>query len=263
MLRYSLAVFIFFFLFIPSCSDENHHKIFTEKEREWIEKNKSIMLALDDSNVPLNFKNTEGRFDGYNIELLIRIEEITKLKINLVGYTWAEALTKALNHEVDGIINIDSTFERSKNLLFTKGIFNDNKCLMCTDALISSKTLTNFSGKKIAVSRKTIHHDILLQLMPDSNIFPVNGIEEAFDLLDSKKIDCVFNDYSHLMYWAQKRKTANLKIAYTGKIQTETRIAIRNDKPIIVSILNRAINLISTEEKNNLLTKWIGKEVKY
>ena len=253
---------IFFLLIFAGCSEKTGPVvILSESEKDWITKNKSITLSIDHTNVPLNFLNEKNQIVGYNIDLLKLLEKKTGVKLIFVGSSWQQALSKALNYEVDGIINADITEKRKEKLLFTEGFFNNPKTLVYKGIHKHANDLKSFAKYKIGVVKNTVHLDILKENIPDSNIVEVVHTAEAYKLFTENKIQCVFSDYSPLRYWINKDNVKGVHIGYIETVDAQTRIAIRKDKPLIVSILNKGIAAISVDEKNELLNNWIGKKI--
>lgn len=256
--------FIFLSLLIfYGCNDKNESTIqLSSEEQNWIKSNSSLYLLIDSANIPLNYTNQDGELVGYNVDLIKLLGKKIGVEINLIPSTWQQAIKKALSYEVDGIVNADSTKKRSEKLLFTKGLFNNPKTLICKGIFRTSDKISSFNKYKIAVTNNTSHLEILQNTIPDSNIIKVQNMDEAFDLLKQGTIQCVFNDYTPLRYRINKYQIKNVHIGYIESAASQTRIGIRKDKPVLVSILNKGISLISFEQKNELLNRWIGKEIK-
>jgi len=94
-------------------------------------------IALDDANPPLNFRQSDKTYAGISVDYLHLIAAKAGLKIEFSGSTWDAALTKAMQHQVDGIMSASYKEERRVALDFT-----DPYCEM-PEAIVTRKDFPN------------------------------------------------------------------------------------------------------------------------
>ena len=125
--------------------------------------------------------------------------------------------------------------------LFTNGLFNNPRTVLSRGTFERSHDLSSFANNKISAVINTSHLEILRKHIPDSNIVIVKNTHEAIKMLRDNKIQCVYSDYSPLRFWINKYNIPNVYVSYIETAAQQSGIGIRKDKPLLVSILNKAI----------------------
>src|SRR6185369_3347052 len=93
-------------------------------EKEWLRAHPVVTLSLDEVNPPLNYRraDAEGRpsFAGANVDYMNLIASKAGFSLRFEGSTWAVALDKAMQHQVDGVPGARMLEERKRRLNFTE-----------------------------------------------------------------------------------------------------------------------------------------------
>lgn len=239
-----------------SCQAENRI-LFTEEEQKWLKEHPSITLAVDNTYPPLNFENRIGQMVGLNIDLIHLIEENLGIEIVLEGSSWGVALEKAMSHRVDGIVNATPLPERLQMLNFTESVTQDPQALICEKSLIGTSKFSHFQDKKVASKRNSRQLVLLKSKIPEVNIVEIETLFEGFNLLAKGEVDAIYDDLAPLYHIISSTNLNNIKIAlieYNGEGST---IGLRNDDLVLLSVMNKAILGITSEEKNKVREKWL------
>jgi two-component system sensor histidine kinase EvgS len=252
-----LTILTILLLVSISCTQQEEIISFTPAEKEWIRTHPTIVLAVDNTYPPLNYENKQGQLVGLNIDMVKLIEDRLGIDIILVGSPWSEALEKAMNHEVDGIINATPLPERMHRLNFTESVTSDPQALICNKSIDKVSSFKDFQDKKIA-SKKNSRQLMLLQTkVPVENIVEIETLFEGFDLLSRQEIDAVYDDLAPLYHIITSRNLTNIKIALIENNGRGSTLGLRNDDPMLLSVMNKAINSIPAKEKTRIREKWI------
>jgi len=96
---------------------------------------------------------------------------------------------------------------------------------------------------------------------PSLKIIEVDDIHEGLDKVKSGELFAYIDTLASIGYEFQSNYFGELKIA--GKISESLKlsVAVRKDDPILLNLLQKAINNISNERHNEIFTRWIP--VKY
>lgn len=230
--------------------------MFTEEEQQWLNENPTITLAVDNTYPPLNYENRTGQIVGLNIDLVKLIEEKLGIDIILEGSPWSTALEKAMNHEVDGIVNATPLEERKHRLVFSESITQDPQALVCDKSQGTSLSFSDFQDKKVASKKNSRQLQLLKTKVPVQNIIEIETLFEGFDLLLRSEIEAIYDDYAPLYYIISSSNISNIKVAFIEDNGGGVTIGLRNNDPIMLSVINKAINSISKEEKARIREKW-------
>lgn len=231
----------------------------TEQEQLWLTRHPVITLSLDERTPPLNYRDEQGNLIGISIDYLQLIEKKLGIRLELVGLAWDEALQKAVNHRVDGIVNAAPRDERKQFLNFTKSYFTAPVALITLKGGKQFANLSELSGMKAVVIKGTVRHDILKDNVPDSEIIEVRDLLEGLKLVSEGKADALFEDLPVAQHMLDNYFFTNMQVAliYYDRVAGESTIGLRNDEPELLSLFNRAISSITPDEHRQIKRKWL------
>lgn len=230
----------------------------TLKEKEWLNKN-PIILSVDDTYAPMNFRNFKNQMDGLSIDYIKLIEKKIGVPIKLDSHPWPIALDNAMKHKTDGVINANKNPRRAKKLIFTDSYITVPMVLITSEDQENYKNLAGLENKTILVREKTIESSILPKKYPLLNIQEVKNYRDAFNFVSTGKADGVFGHMAVLEYEMNKYLLPNVKKNFVSfnDVVTNQSIAIRNTAPMLKEILDKAIASISTKQKEEINNKWM------
>jgi len=117
------------------------------------------------------------------------------------------------------------------------------------------------NNKKVSVVKGNGSYEILKDKYPRINFIHVETIKEALILVEKEEVFAALGILPVLSYQIGKYNFTNLKISGTTEFDFDLKIMVRDDYTHLISAINKSIDLISLEEKNNIAKKWTS--VKY
>ncbi|MFO7976994.1 MAG: transporter substrate-binding domain-containing protein [Candidatus Hydrogenedentota bacterium] len=236
---------------------------FTAAERAWLDSHPMITLAIDDDYPPKNYRNEDGELVGISIDYIRLFEEKLGIEIRLEGSSWTDALEKAMDHHVDGIVNADLLEERKVRLNFTDVYAVYPQALLTRQNEPPLASLSDFAGRTVALKRNTSQLAMIREKFPEINIHETEDTTEGITLLVEGKVDGVFDDLVVLYDCISRRFLSNLKFAvvYSEPPAGHSRIGVRNDAPVLVGLLNKVIDSITDAERRRIEMRWLGIEL--
>jgi len=235
---------------------------FTKEELDYINENPIVITAVDPLFHPYEFIDKDGVYKGMAADYLKLFEIRTGLTFEVLeGLTWPEAYDMALNGQVDLLPCIGITNERQKFFNFTDPYFQYQRAIFSLDGtpFHSFKDLKNIT---VGVQRNSSHYSYLKY---EKDIDPVlyNDNESLLLALSKGEVDIIISNYASTKYSAGQLGILNIKAdEIIDNENSELGMAIRKDKPILASILNKSLSSISEEEKILIRNKWLGIESK-
>lgn len=113
-------------------------------------------------------------------------------------------------------------------------------------------------GLTVAVQRNSSHHSYLIGY-PDINLSLYDSVEAALAGVAQGNERAFVGNLATTSYLARINTLTNLRfIAFEGEKVHYLYFAVRKDWPVLVDIINKALADISVEEKNAIISKWIG-----
>ena len=122
--------------------------------------------------------------------------------------------------------------------------------------------IKEMAGKKIAVPKFWTSYNYLVSEHPEIEIIPTKDIFEALNLVKEGKADAFLGHMAVAMYYVGTYYPNTLYIAGKGGYDFDHKILLQNEDRTLLSIINKALDSISEEEKLQIKNKWLKVEVK-
>ncbi|NVJ52611.1 MAG: transporter substrate-binding domain-containing protein [Campylobacteraceae bacterium] len=244
-----------FLIFVFSTSYLYCSDFFTQEEKEFIKNNPTIKVGIERDWPPFDFVN-DNIHKGLVNDYLKIINKKTNLNIEYVTDTWSNLLQKAKQKELDLLPVIAKTEERKDFLLFT------NRYLEIRDYLfsnsISFNSLDDLENKTIAIPKDYAYGTYIKNNYPKIKTYEVKNVLEALNAVLEKKADALISNPAVVNYLTKKHNikdiTGNFNFDYNQNI---LYMATTKENTILNSIINKVLNDISKEERQNIYYKWV------
>lgn len=229
----------------------------TTEEKLWLKRHKKIRIGADTNWAPLEFIDSKGNYKGISADYIAVFSE--QLGLNFIKPTkipWVNVLSKAKEKNLDLIPILMRTPEREKYLRFTKPylsfptvIFNrrDSGLLTGVDDLIGAK-VASVEGYSIVEQLRSDHPNLALKQYPD--------VKSALHAVSVGEVDAFIGSLPVGGYMIGQEGLSNLQVAAATKYTYEFSIGVRDDWPELIDILNKAIDTLDDELKNDILRRW-------
>ncbi len=230
----------------------------TEAEESFLKEHPVIRLGGDPSLEPYLIANPDGTYSGIEKDILNRIQELSGLKIEIVGGLWQEVVKMAQERQIDGLMTSAARPSRRPYFNFTDEYAAGNVVFYRRASDTTSfDRLQDFDGKRLGLqSGNQMHHDLLAEFNnPHVTDYP--SVAALVAALINGEVDYVMSGGA-LTYYLSNYGLMGVKLAYVAR---ETRVpwvySIRKDWPEAVSIFNKALAQIPAEERRRMLGKWL------
>ena len=235
----------------------------TQAEKDFLNKNKIIRMAVDPNWPPLEFVDDSGGPAGVAAEFLRLIAKRLKVSFEPVtARNMGHILSLAQAGKVDVIPTIMPRPELKNHLLFSKPhtvlplvIINRKDDLYLRD-------LGNLQGKKVVLARGHGAGFLLKKQLPNQEFIYVDTLEQALKAVSAGEADATVDTLAPFSYLSTKLGLDNLKVAATSTAKLELCFAVKKDLTQLASILDKSLKLISPEEQALIMDKWINLPVK-
>ena len=228
----------------------------TPQEKKFLEKNR-IKISVSNAWEPFTFKSKNNEPIGISAEYWNLIANKLKLKSeNIFFETFNEQIQSIKNKESDLIYSVGETINRKEYSIFTKEYAKFPISIVTKKDENFIENISVLHNKKIAVGNNFTAHNILKNKYPDMNFVLVNNIKEGLELVSKNKAYAFIDIQPVLFYNISKYGFDDLKVSGNTGLDFNIKFMIRDDYPILESILNKAISSISLYELNEIINKW-------
>lgn len=232
----------------------------TEIEQAWLEGHKTIHLGVDGDYAPYSFRNSSGKYEGLAVDIIDLIASELDIEIEIsTGLSWSEIIEKAKSKHIDAILTVFETNERKTFLDFSNIYLPTPLVISTRDDDDSIEGPEDLAGKNVALIRGYYSSEQVTTDNPDITVKWYDSPVDGLTAVSTGEADCYVGVLGVNDYTARMHGISNLKVAARyNMLLNGQRIGVRNDWPILVTIINKALNAISTQAKINLHQQWIG-----
>lgn len=254
-----------FFIEISNClSATLAQNSFTEEERQWLTAHQRIRLGVGVSFPPYQWveqNKNEYVFKGIVTDYIKILENRLNVKMEVVfGLSFNQALELGKNKEIDLFPCLAQTPERSEFLIFTDPYISYPSVIITKEDAPFIGGIKDLSQKKVSLVRNQFIYSLLKNNYDHLNlhIIETENAEEDLQAVSFGRADACLMDLGVASYFIQKLRISNLKIAAPTELDNiKLTMGIRDDWPILQSIIQKTLNTISSEEKDAINQRWI------
>ncbi len=213
---------------------------------------KEIRLASDFTYPPFNYKNSEGKPVGFDIEIADALCEQAKLDCTWVSQSWDSLIPSLLARKSDVIMaSMRITEERKRKILFTDKYYQTPAVFVAAKSAKFSVDEKGLAGKTIGVQQGTIHDRYVTDKFGDIvDIKRYTGQDEVYLDMQNGRLDLTFGNSDQLsLAFLDKKEGEGFE--FKGKAVTDktyigegTALALRKQDSKLAKKFNAAIEEI-------------------
>ena len=258
-MKYFILI-IFFISTLFSSSNQGNKNTFTNEEINWIKNNPKISIAGDPYWPPYSFYDEKGNYIGIIPDLVNEIFKDSGINLEYVKTDkWSDTIDSLKNKKIDIIDAISYSVSRNVFLDFS------DKYIGSEIVLIASNKEKNYVSSFDNISNKRIGsvkgYSIIEQIKNDypkiSDIVEYNSPLEGLKGLLNSQIDYMILDIPTFEFYSKKFSLSNLKIVGPAGYNYSYGFGIQKDNLQLLSIVNKLLDNLSLERKNEIYSKWI------
>jgi PAS domain S-box-containing protein len=233
-------------------------------EKAWIKSNPVITIGNEDDWPPFDF-SINGDASGYSIDYLKALAEIAGLKLRFVnGFTWSQLLDKIKKKEIDVLPALADTPDRRQYIDFTNFYMENPTVIVVKEGTKGLRNIKDLKGRKLALVKGYYYVKRVSEAYPEVDIVEVGGFLDGLQSVIENQADAFIGSGTVANYTIQKHFLTGLQIVGQSGIDDvdlfKIRMGVQKGNQRLVSILNKAMDSISGEEKKSLQEKWISFE---
>jgi len=234
----------------------------TEQEKAFVADHPVIRVSNEMDWPPFDFAVGDQPF-GLSIDVMNMLASRLGITLEYInGYSWNQLLNMFKNKELDVLQSAYMNQERRQFGLFTQPYYKD-KNVFVVPVYSSISSIADLTGKIIATPKGWAHENYLTENHPDINILTVQNSEQAFRAVMNKKADAAIELSAVSRYVIKKNYLTGLKTSgwfneYDNNDQKALHIMVRNDWPILHTMLEKALMTITPGDIAALEYKWLG-----
>jgi|GEM_PF-693013 len=228
------------------------------QKKAWLRDHPVIRVAQDPGWPPIEFVDEQGKPSGMAADYLKLIQQRLGIKFTWVPIpSWQEAYAKLKRWEIDMTTSVTVTPERTKFWAFTKPYMKIPIAIFAQSDVTYLANMRALAGKKVAVVAGYAVNDWIPKDFPNIRLVRVSSARDGLYLLQQGEVFAFIDNMLVVSYYLAKLKVANVKIAGETPYLNAQSMAVRKDWPILVGILQKALDSISQRERDEIYQKWL------
>lgn len=234
-----------------------------------IEKNKKVVIGLDDTFVPMGFRDESDNIVGFDIDLAKAVFAEYGIEPEFQSIDWSMKENELNNGTIDLIWNgYNITDERKEKVAFSEPYINSNQQLVVMkDSGITS--YKDMKGKVLGAQNASTGQDMIdknpevfTDVIADNEPVLFDTFNEAFIDLKAKRIDGLIVDNVYANYYiAQQKNSDDYAIVETPFESADFAVGIRKSDKELKTKIDDAFKKLKDEGKmKEISEKWFGND---
>lgn len=210
--------------------------------------------------MPFERINKKGHHEGMTADLMKEIGRRLGVKLRVIpAASWSESLLLVREGKCQLVSAVAATTTRKEFLDFSSpyGEYPLVVAVRAEELFVENPQAINH--KTLGVVKGYAHTDLIRETYPDFNIIEVKSVVDGLQKVQDEKIYGFVDTIPSIGYILRRQGMEHLKIG--GKLEIPLTLSIgvhRGEPPELLSILNKALDSFSAEEKQLLAEKWIS-----
>lgn len=259
---FSVSVVLFLSLLFftrTGCAAKRGSVELSPAEQEWLEQHPQITLGYTLDLPPILVSQEDGKLAGILTDYIQLLNQKLNIDIQLAVAPWPKTIRRAQEHTIDGLGPSFPLESRKKHFRFTQPLFFHYHCIYArSDELGRFKRLSDLEGLRVGYTSNIDIEEELLGKYKAIIPVPLENNEALAAALMNGNIDAIVTNIT-LEYWRKQNVQPSFGVA---AIIPESRLpvvfSLRKDWPELVSILDKGLQAINAQEKQQILNRWFG-----
>jgi len=236
--------------------------ILTQEEKDFIKEHPVLRVQNERSWAPIDFREN-GREKGYAVDHIKLLAKKAGFELKFYpGRSWSAYLQMLEERKLDIISSLKINSQRSNYAIFTEQPIIElyNSILQHKDTDFTS--MKDLEGKRLAVVSGYYQEELLKLHYPSISLVSAKDTVEAMKLVLEGEADATIEYHSVLQHNITRHFFTDLHAIPLANnpyfISTKQYIGIRNDFPLLKSILDKTMNSLSHKELHQVREKWVS-----
>ncbi|MFT8324205.1 amino acid ABC transporter substrate-binding protein [Oenococcus sicerae] len=232
-----------------------------------IDQAKKITIGLDDTFIPMGFRNKQGKLVGFDVDLADKTFKKLGIKVKWEPINWATKEQLLNNGQIDAIWNgYTVSAARKKKVAFSVPYKKGTQVLV-TLSKYKMRSFADMQGKTLGVQNASTadtqfsQYKNLLKKYVKSPVEKYDTFDKAFMDLKAGRIQGILVDSMYAGYYIQHLSDSKDYQIITGAYPTDnTAVGFRKSDKLLRQKVNAVLEKFQKNgQMKSLQQKWFGK----
>ena len=210
---------------------------------------------------PINMYDQDQKLTGVAIDFWEHISNNLGIDVKCdIKDSFSEVTQAIKNRESDFMLATSLTEARKDYAVFSKPYATLPIAIASTLDRGYMPDQSVLVGKRVAVGRGYSAYEILSRSHPDIEFVEVDNTHAGLQMLSEGEVFAVVDSLPVLNWLIKKNNYRNVKVSGITNYNIDLRLMVRSDYPLLGVIFNKGIDLISEQERKQVLSRWFADE---
>ena len=231
----------------------------TAGERAWLTAHPVLRAGIDSGWAPVEFADEKGIPQGISVAYLKRLEALLGVHFDLVTTaSWEQSLQGLETGRVDILPAATATPGRLSRMHFTQPFLSFPAAIFSAadDAYLGG--LQALEGKPVAVIRDEAPQEWLKADWPKLDLVKVANTQEAVRMMAKGDVFAFIGNLATTSYAIGQSGLTQVKVSGETPYSFQLGMAVRQDWPMLATILQKGLEAIPKQEQNAIYNEWIS-----
>lgn len=230
----------------------------SETEQQWLQAHPSIRLAVDIDWSPFEYVDDDSNYVGMAAEYISLVGQRLGIRFDVEKeMPWSEVVDAVKNRELDMFSCVVATTQRREYADFTRPYLSFPMVIVTSDQVAYVNGIRDLKSETVAVVRGYATQDLLEKDHPELDLYLADNVADALEKLSHGKVYAYIGNIATVSDVIRREGLTNIKISGETPYSYELSMAVRNDWPEFTPILQKALDSITEQERDQIYRKWI------
>lgn len=227
-----------------------------------------LVIGMDDTFVPMGFKDESGEIVGFDVELAKAVGEKLNKRVTFQAIDWSMKESELNSGNIDLIWNGYSINDERKGKVEFSNPYLNNKQVIVTLANSPINSKSDLAGKKVGAQNESTAVDAveadgdIIKTFDGGKLVTFADNNDALMDLEAGRLDAIVVDEILARYYIQARGEEKYKVLDENFGEEQYGIGIRKGDTKFVDAFNKALKeTIDDGTAGKISEKWFGKDI--
>ena len=247
-------------IYQPKKVDQHPPVRLSQAEKAWISQHSEIRVGVDPEWMPIEYIDNNGKHNGISEDLVQMLNKKLNLKMRVVpNLSWTEVMEQTKAQQIDILPAVASTEERRKFLNFSTPYMHVRWAIVSLRDHSAIPGLIALQEIPTAVTNGYASHNRLTHEWKNIPLLPKATVLETLQAVLDGEAEAAIIDLDTATPLIHAYNMTQLKIdANVFEKMDALSFAVRKDWTELLSILNKGLETIGTDEVQRIQLKWMA-----
>lgn len=220
-----------------------------------------IVIGTEGTYPPFTYHDAGGELTGFDVEIAREVAKRLGVEVQFEEAPWDSLLAGIDAGRFDSVFNeVSIRDDRKEKYDFSDPYISSGAVLIVREDNTDIQSLADLKGKKSAQSLTSNLADIAKE--NGAEIVPIEGFNQAIDLLNSSRVDATINDNLSFLDLKKQKPDLALKVVAEAEDASQSGGVFAKNSPELVEAVNKALaDMHSDGTYKTISEKYFGEDV--